>query len=132
MSTVRHTIAQLTAGSLRLLGGTLTRLADFCAAAAQAKIASLKPEPGVWEELSFPEAMTWLTNNKPTSASVCRAALLRESASAGYKISFFYLDGRDQIVTDDAGVPVGRVIITRHIDDELFGYFADQPLVVFA
>jgi len=64
--------------TFRAIGGVFDSMAAYCESGFRSQADSIPLEPDVVDVLRFRDVVEWMTANRPDSANVARAALLRQ------------------------------------------------------
>jgi hypothetical protein len=81
--------------------------------------------------VGFRDVIRYFQDARPNDFRVEGGALIRRPAAGGVVLYQVFLDGKDDIVIDERGVPLGRAVRARAIDDELDSKFGRMDLIIF-
>src|SRR6266568_4431895 len=76
-------------------------------------------KPPVVQLLTFADAVRYFVNNQPEDPRIQAGALLRRPHAAGHLVFQVFLDETDNVCVGTDRRPYGRVLVARHLDDEL-------------
>jgi len=74
---------------------------------------------------------TYFAGQRPGDPRVKAGALLSVPDPDGRQVFQVFLDATDRLCADASGVPYGRRVIARHLDDDLLDYLGGGHLLIF-
>ena len=116
---------------MHAIGGMFHWLASYCEAGFRTQAASIPVDHETVPVLTFRDAVSRMTSQRPNESRVVKAALLRESSGDKLKIITVYLDAGNGLVMGPTGIPFGRAQITKEMDCELQEFFGARSMVLF-
>lgn len=118
-------------GTIVMAGAALGVIGAAVVLVVLPRIAEIARAPEVVETLTFADVIRYFTNQRPNDPRVSAGALLRSSHPRGQLIDQVFLDERDKVCANAAGVPYGRRLVASRLDPELAAKFADLDVVIF-
>jgi hypothetical protein len=90
-----------------------------------------QPRPAAVDTLTLREVTTYFAGQRPGDPRVKAGALLATPGPDGRQVFQVFLDAADRLCADAAGVPYGRRVIARRLDDDLLDYLGGGYLLIF-
>ena len=90
--------------------------------------------PDAVDTLTLREVTTYFAGQRPGDPRVKTGALLSAPDPAGrqaVQVFQVFLDAADRLCADASGVPYGRRVIARRLDDDLLDYLGGGHLLIF-
>ena len=87
--------------------------------------------PDVLDVLTLREVTTYFAGQRPGDPRVRAGVLLAAPAPGGRQVFQVFLDAADRLCADASGLPYGRRVITRRLDDDLLDYLGGGNLLIF-
>lgn len=81
--------------------------------------------------ITFQDVVAYFQDQRPDDFRIEAGALIRRPDAGGIVLYQVFLGSKDAIVADDEGVPFGRAVRARAIDDELASRFGRTNLIIF-
>jgi hypothetical protein len=89
------------------------------------------PRPDAVDTLTLREVTTYFAGQRPGDPRVKAGALLSVPDPGGRQVFQVFLDAADRLCADASGVPYGRRVIARRLDDDLLDYLGGGNLLIF-
>ncbi|HBE49828.1 MAG TPA: hypothetical protein DDW76_13795 [Cyanobacteria bacterium UBA11369] len=86
--------------------------------------------PQVIPIITYEETIKYFITARPKDPRVRKGAILRQPHPQGYHLAQVFLDKNNQIVLSPNGVPYGRQLVTRELDEELLDVFGNKKLII--
>ena len=83
------------------------------------------------ENVTYRDVIKYFRDERPNDFRIESGALLRRPDAGRIILYQVFLDGKDEILSDDTGVPFGRAVRARTIDDELNTRFGRTDVIIF-
>jgi hypothetical protein len=91
-----------------------------------------RPDPGAVDTLTLHDVTAYFAGQRPGDPRVKAGALLSVShPDGGRQVFQVFLDAADRVCADASGVPYGRRVIARRLDDDLLDYLGGGGLLIF-
>jgi hypothetical protein len=90
-----------------------------------------RPRPDVVDTLTLREVTAYFAGQRPGDPRVKAGALLSAPDPGGRQVFQVFLDAADRLCADASGVPYGRRVIARRLDDDLLDYLGGGHLLIF-
>jgi hypothetical protein len=93
-----------------------------------------RPRPAAVDTLTLREVTTYFAGQRPGDPRVKAGLLLFAPDPGGrqvFQVFQVFLDATDRLCADASGVPYGRRVIARHLDDDLLDYLGGGHLLIF-
>jgi hypothetical protein len=90
-----------------------------------------RPRPAAVELLTLREVTTYFTSQRPGDPRVKAGALLSAPDPDGRQVFQVFLDAADRLCADASGLPYGRRVVARRLDDDLLDYLGGSNLLIF-
>ena len=90
-----------------------------------------RPRPAAVDTLTLREVTTYFAGQRPGDPRVKAGALLSVPDPDGRQVFQVFLDAADRLCADASGVPYGRRVIARRLDDDLLDYLGGGHLLIF-
>ncbi len=90
-----------------------------------------RPRPAALDVLTLREVTTYFAGQRPGDPRVRAGALLAAPDPDGRQVFQVFLDAADRLCTDASGLPYGRRVIARRLDDDLLDYLGGGNLLIF-
>jgi hypothetical protein len=90
-----------------------------------------RPRPAAADTLTLREVTTYFAGQRPGDPRVKAGALLSVPDPDGRQVFQVFLDAADRLCADASGVPYGRRVIARRLDDDLLDYLGGGNLLIF-
>jgi len=90
-----------------------------------------QPRPGAVDTLTLREVTTYFAGQRPGDPRVRAGALLTAPDPDGRQVFQVFLDAADRLCADASGVPYGRRVVARRLDDDLLDYLGGGHLLIF-
>lgn len=86
--------------------------------------------PEVIPIITYEDTIKYFITERPNDPKIRKGAILRQPHPQGYHLAQVYLDKNNQVVLSSNGVPYGRQLVTRELDDELLEAFGSKKLII--
>jgi len=83
------------------------------------------------DNVTYRDVIAYFRDKRPNDFRIEGGALLRRPDAGGTVLYQVFLDREDAIVIDEDGVPFGRAVRARVIDDELNTRFGRTDVIIF-
>jgi hypothetical protein len=90
-----------------------------------------RPRPDAVAVLTLREVTTYFAGQRPADPRVKAGVLLSVPDPDGRQVFQVFLDAADRLCADAAGLPYGRRVIARRLDDDLLDYLGGSNLLIF-
>jgi hypothetical protein len=92
---------------------------------------SRRRRPVIVDMLTLADVTGYFASERPEGPGVKAAALLFAPHPSGRQVFQVFLDAADRVCADASGVPYGRRVIARRLDDDLLDYLGGGGLLIF-
>jgi|GEM_PF-4595279 len=82
------------------------------------------------DTLTYVDAITYFVHEKPDDKRIVKGCILIRDHKAGMLTIWTYLDDNNELLCGGNGVPYGRELIVKSIDDELKEALGDSKLLI--
>jgi len=106
-------------------------LAGKLAAAFGEQAGAPRPRTVTVDTLTLGDVRCYFADERPGDPRVRAGALLSGAHPGGQQVFQIFLDEADRVCAEASGMPYGRRVIARHLDDELLGYLGGGNLLIF-
>lgn len=89
---------------------------------------SLPGKPEVLEEISFDKVVSYLKSDRPETANLTQAAIVRQEHPEGTFLALVFLDENNDLIYLPSDVPSGRQIVAKKLDKKLSQFLGDRDL----
>lgn len=75
--------------------------------------------PEVIPIITYEDTIKYFITDRPNDTRIRKGAILRQPHPQGYHLAQVFLDKNNQVILSPNGVPYGRQLVTRELDEEL-------------
>lgn len=86
--------------------------------------------PEVIPIITYENTIKYFISNRPNDPRIRKGAILRQPHPQGYHLAQVFLDKNNQVVLSPNGVPYGRQLVARELDEELLEVFGNKKLII--
>lgn len=86
--------------------------------------------PEVIPIITYEDTIKYFITDRPNDLRIRKGAILRQPHPQGYHLAQVFLDKNNQVVFSPNGVPYGRQLVARELDEELLEVFGNKKLII--
>lgn len=86
--------------------------------------------PEVIPIITYEDTIKYFITDRPNDPRIQKGAILRQPHTQGYHLAQVFLDKNNQVVLSSNGVPYGRQLVTKQLDEELLEVFKNKNVII--
>lgn len=86
--------------------------------------------PEVIPIITYEDTIKYFITDRPNDPRIKKGAILRQPHTQGYHLAQVFLDKNNQVVLNPNGVPYGRQLVARELDEELLEVFGNKKVII--
>lgn len=90
----------------------------------------IAPEPKAVDRMTYEDAIKYFIQQRPEDDKVDKGVILRERNSKGYLFIQAFLDNENNVIKKKNGMPFGRKLAVKELDEELAERFSDKDMIL--